>query len=202
MLSTHSLPGGDPALRGAASPLSGAFWRESLSQVRDLRSLSAAALMVGLYLVLNQLSIPLTPQLLLSVRFVALALCGMLAGPVMGAMAGFVCDILGYFLFPFGGGFFPGYTLSTVLAGVIYGVALFRRRPTFWRCLAVKGTINLVINLGFGTLWALILNGRGSLAQLPLRALKNALLWPVEALLLMLVAMAAAQVYRRVGRSS
>lgn len=198
MSNIHPHPGRGP-LRGGFAPLTGAFWRESLAVTRDLRTLVTAALMIGLYLALDRFSIQLAVELRLSVSFVALALCGMLTGPVTAGMAGFACDVLGYFLFPRGGGFFPGYTLSTVLAGVFYGVFLFRQKPVLWRCFAAKGLVNLLINIGLGTLWISMITGKGFVLLMPLRAMKNALLWPVEAFVLMLVTTAVARIYRRAG---
>jgi len=47
---------------------------------------------------------------------------GIFYGPTAGFMAGAISDVLGYMINPMGGAYFPGFTLSTALAGMIPGL--------------------------------------------------------------------------------
>lgn len=60
-----------------------------------------------------------------SIGYMPIIIVGLLFGPIYGAIAGGIQDVLGFFLF--GGGYFQiGYTLNAVLYGLIPGL-LFRK---------------------------------------------------------------------------
>lgn len=50
---------------------------------------------------------------------VPLLLAGLLLGPFWGAATGAVADIVGATLFPFGGSYFPGFTVTAMLTGLL-----------------------------------------------------------------------------------
>lgn len=57
----------------------------------------------------------------IGLAFVAVALAGMLYGPLSGAVVGALADFIGAILFPIGA-YFPGFTLTNALLGVIFGM--------------------------------------------------------------------------------
>ena len=57
----------------------------------------------------------------IGLAFVAVALAGMLYGPFAGAAVGALSDFIGAILFPIGA-YFPGFTLTNALLGVIFGI--------------------------------------------------------------------------------
>lgn len=94
-----------------------------MSIFNKTKTLTLAALFVAIAVVLSFFKVPLTP--LIELRFGALpiAAAGALLGPVVGPVVGAVSDILGYMVRPTGP-FFPGFTLSAALSGLIYGLML------------------------------------------------------------------------------
>ncbi len=80
--------------------------------------------------------------------FVPIVVAALLYGPVASATVAGVSDLLGAVLFPIGA-FFPGYTLTAVLRGVIYGVFLYKK-PTLPRTAAAvlltQGLLSLLLN--------------------------------------------------------
>lgn len=168
-------------------------FRASLEELRSPRALALTALFVGINITLDLLNIrvQVTPQLRIGFGFLCNASASMLFGPVVGMMAGVCTDVLGYLMNQGGGAYFPGYTLTAILGGLIYGLCLYRPSPKrgvrLARCFAAKGLINLLCNLGLNTLWLTLTGGEAFFALLPLRAVKNLLLWPMESLLLFAV---------------
>ena len=86
-------------------------------------------------------------------------------------------------LFPTGS-FFPGFTLTAFLTGVVYGVFLYNKPKTWARIIGAVLTVCLVLNLGLDTCWLSILMGKGYLALLPTRIMKAALMIPVQSLII------------------
>ena len=86
-----------------------------------------------------------------------------------------------------------------MLAGVIYGVFLYGKKPTLLRVVATKATINIVINAFLATLWMALLGGKGFYAMIPVRVIKNLAMIPIESAILYAVLNAASQALRRAG---
>ena len=86
-------------------------------------------------------------------------------------------------LFPTGS-FFPRFTLTAFLTGVVYGVFLYNKPKTWARIIGAVLTVCLVLNLGLDTCWLSILMGKGYLALLPTRIMKAALMIPVQSLII------------------
>lgn len=93
-------------------------------------------------------------------------------------------DILKYLLKPDGGAFFFGYTLSAMIAGVIYGSILYKKPLRIWRILLAEFFVKLFVNCGLNTLWLNMMNGKAFMAILPARALKNAIMLPIDTAIL------------------
>lgn len=103
-----------------------------------------------------------------------------LFGPTVGGLFGGALDIFKYFVKPTGR-FFPGWTISAMVAGVLYGCFLYKRPLSFLRVLAAELVVSVVCNMILGTLWLDMMYGSGFLAILPMRVLKNLVMWPINA---------------------
>ena len=110
-----------------------------------------------------------------------------LFGPVVGATFGGAMDILKFLMKP-DGGFFFGYTLTAITAGLIYGAFWYKRPLSLPRILAARLAVILVCNLCMNTLWISMTTGKAFLVLLPARAIKNITMWPVDSLLFFIVA--------------
>lgn len=181
-----------------ASPLSRSYWRTALGELRNLRMLTLAAVVVALRIVLSGLYIPLGDNLNIFFSFFINGLGAAIYGPVMGLLSGFAADILGYLVHPTGP-FFPGYVLSTMMGSFFYGLFLYRARFTIWRVLWAKLSVNLLVNVAMGSLWSAILYSKGYYYYLVKGLVKNLTLLPVETVLLFLFLKAAAPFCVRMG---
>jgi len=145
----------------------------------DIKALVTVSLLIAIEVVLNRFVSINTQILKIGFGFVPVAICGMLYGPVAAGIAGAVADILGSTLFPIGP-FFPGFTLSAALYGVIFGLFLYKCKGNILQ-LTCAVTINcLAINLFLTTLWISITYGSNYLVLLPTRILPNAIMLTVQ----------------------
>jgi len=109
------------------------------------------ALLVALQVVLgNIVQIPSISKQF-NLGFLPIAVAGALMGPIPAAIVGALGDIIGAVLFP-QGAYFPGFTLTNILVGIIYGFILHRNRPNVLAVILsvlAAGVVNLFLN----TLW-------------------------------------------------
>ena len=75
-----------------------------------------------------------------------------LFGPVVGCFYGGALDILKYLVKPTGA-FFPGWTLSAMAAGVIYGCFFYKKPLSLVRVFVAELTVSIICNMLLGTLW-------------------------------------------------
>ena len=88
--------------------------------------LTASAFLIALGVALSFLRIPLSTVTEITLTGLPIAAGGYLFGPWIGMLIGALIDICGFFAAP-KGAFFPGFTISTALMGMIYGLFLYRK---------------------------------------------------------------------------
>lgn len=135
---------------------------------KNLKVMIHVALLVAVEVVLSRFCSISTQFGKIGFAFVPLTVCGMLFGPWWAALCGGLADFLGAILFPIGP-YFPGFTLSNALVGLIFGLLLFRRFSGWGRA-AVAVCINaFVISLLLSTYWLHLLYGSPYFGLLPTR---------------------------------
>lgn len=142
-----------------------------------LSSLVLASLFATISIVLTQFLsfyIPFLGNNSVRIGFghVPLLLAGLLLGPFWGAATGAVADFLGATIFPFGGGYFPGFTVTALLTGLIPG--LFRRYTGYaklnWlHLLFITLVTEVVASIFINTLWLSLMYGMDYWATLLVR---------------------------------
>ncbi len=110
--------------------------------------------------------------------FVAVALAAYFCGPLGGLLVHGISDFLGAILFPTGA-YFPGFTLTAALIGLIYGVCFYRNNQ-WWRILLGVIGAALVCTVGLNTLWISLTNHTPYLAVLPGRLIQAAIMSAVQ----------------------
>lgn len=151
-----------------------------------VQTMVLVALLIAIEIVLSRVCSIATPIVKIGFGFVPIAVCGMLFGPVWAGVAAGLADFVGAILFPIGA-YFPGFTVSAILTGVIFGL-LLRRENTSWQKLAAAVSLNCVgVSLCLTTLWISMLYGTPYLALLPTRVVQNLIMIPVQFLVLRLM---------------
>ncbi len=120
---------------------------------------------------------------------IPIMLSGILFGPVAGAVTGVAADLIGYAINSHGGAFFPGFTLTAALTGIIPGLLLFRRMkdPQWWQVGLTVLVTDLITGVFLNTLWLTIMFGQGFFILLPARLLARLVTLPIFTLVVFLV---------------
>lgn len=151
----------------------------SSKELKNVKNLVLASILMALGFILHFFTVPITPFMRISLGFIVQAMIGMLFGPVVGAMCGGMSDIINYLSTP-NGPYFPGFTISGILAGILYGAALYNKRLTVLRCAIVTLIVTGVIDIILNTYWLYLLYGKAFFALLPLRATTNLIQIPIK----------------------
>ena len=123
------------------SVFSAAYWRAARAEFRNVRVLAFAGLICAMAVVLESIPIFLLgPSLKIYFSFLAVSLGCMCYGPLVGMMAGAVIDTVGFLISSFGEPYFPGFLITAILSGLLYGMLLYRRKPTVWRIILLRSS--------------------------------------------------------------
>ena len=95
------------------------------SSKMNLRLLTTSSILVALGVVLSFFRIPISAVTEITLTGLPIAAGGYLFGPWVGMLIGALIDVCGFFIAP-KGPFFLGFTISTALIGMIYGLFLYR----------------------------------------------------------------------------
>lgn len=182
------------------TPFSRAYWRYAVHDAKQLRTLVFSALMVAACVALSYLkSVPVVNNIRVSWGFLARALCALVGGPVNALLFGFVEDTVSYFMNPTGG-YNPFYIFTTMLGVFTYALFFYRAEVTVLRVFLAKLATNIqnVFIGGLGTyLW--YSGGKGYGAIVAGSAVKNAIMLPVQTVMLAALFAALLPVLRRMG---
>ena len=137
--------------------------KQSLFECKNVYSLAAIAMLLALRVVLGIFANTTLPMfgntIKLSAAFLPIALAGAMFGPVPAAMIGALGDVISYVVAPTGGAFFPGFTLSGLLTGLIYGFALYKNQVTLPRVIIGWAVNMLVVETFLAAYWLWMLYG-------------------------------------------
>ncbi len=159
-----------------------ALFRNSMEEFKHVNTVTVMAMFAAISVVLGYFTLVLGDYLKIGFSTIANQFVYYLFGPVAGGLFGGTLDILKYIIHPTGA-FFPGFTISAMVGGVLYGCFLYKRPISFWRVLAAELTVSIICNMLLGTLWLSMLYGKAFMALLPMRVFKNIMMWPVNSIL-------------------
>ena len=181
------------------TPFSRAYWRDALTDSKKLRTLVFSALMVAACVALGHLpSIRMADGIKISWGFLGRALCALVGGPVNALLFGFVEDTVGYFMNP-DGGYNPFYIFTTMLGTFTYALFLYRAEVTVLRVFLAKLLTNLqnVFLQSLGSyLWY---SSKGYWVLVGERAVKNAIMLPIQTVMLVALFAALLPILHRMG---
>lgn len=143
-------------------------------------------LLVALEVVLTRFLSIRTPLVTIGFGFIPVCLAGMMFGPLRAGLVGAAADFLGAILFPIAP-FFPGFTLTALLAGVVYGLFFYRRPLKVSQIVLAVLLVNLLLNLGLNTFWLYMTGGAGTAALLPARLIKCAVMIPIQFIAMLVI---------------
>ena len=160
--------------------MSGSLWLRSLGEFKRLNVVVFCGMMCALAMVLNMVaSINVGPYIRIGFSGLPNQVVAYLFGPAVGGIFGAALDVIKYLIKP-DGAFFPGFTVSAALGGIIYGAFLYKKKVTLARVFASQLLVKVVVNILLNTLWLNMLYGKAFLAILPGRVVSNAVMLPID----------------------
>ena len=158
------------------------LFQDSYNELKSVRTITTMAMFAAIGVILGSLTIQIGDFIKIGFSTIANQFVYYLFGPAAGCLFGGALDILKYLVKPTGA-FFPGWTLSAMAAGLLYGCFFYKRKLSVGRVLAAELTVSVVCNMILGTLWLHMMYGKGFFVLLPMRVVKNLIMWPVNSLL-------------------
>ena len=160
------------------------------------RTLTAVALLTALEIVLSRfLSISMW-NTKIGFSFLPIAAAGILYGPLAAGAVGALGDFIGAILFPIGA-YFPGFTLTAFLTGLVFGFFLYKKQGWI-RIFSAVGINQLILSLLLNTLWISVLYGSAYRPLLISRLPQTAILIAVQ----LVCIPAAAKAIARYGKKA
>lgn len=163
------------------------LFSNSLKEFKNVTNLTIMAMLMALAIVLGFFSVQVTESLKIGFSFIPNMLVGLLFGPTATGIFGGVADILKYLIKPTGP-FFPGFTISSIIGGIIYGLVLYRKPIRYTRVLVANILVTIFVNMILNTYWLTLLYGNGFFVILPARIVKELIMLPITSILFFSIA--------------
>lgn len=159
--------------------------------MRKNKKIILSAILLALLIILSRFLSVKTPIIKISFSFVPTMLCAIWLGPKWTVLLNVLGDVIGATLFPTGPYFF-GYTVSTAIAGFIYGIFLYQKEgksySTFQfilRLILSTTLVAVIVNMGLNTLWTSITSGGAFLVLLGARVVKQLVMIPIHVVVIL-----------------
>ncbi len=166
--------------------LSKTYWAEAYKNFRNTKVLILCSMLIALHIAISTFYIQVFENLRIYVTFFISATYALVGGPLLALACGFSVDMLGMLIHP-SGAFFFGYTLSTMLTGLIYALFFYKTRITLMKIILAKSIVNIFINAILGSVWTTMLFSNGFIYYVSASLTKNLILLPLEIIVLYLV---------------
>ena len=110
-----------------------------------------------------------TPVMRIGTGFIAVIIAGMYLGPVRAGIVGLIADLIGFMLFPVGA-FFPGFTLSATVSGVLAGYFLEGKKSGDFKNVIIYAVFStLLVDTLMNTTWLVMMLHQGDFTKFLIR---------------------------------
>lgn len=166
----------------------GQKYKSSSIELSKPLNLTVTAMLLALSVVMRYFennSVLVIQTNLIKIGFTTLPIVvvAILYGPVAAGIVGGLTDVIGYIIVPVGGAYMPGFTISMILMGMIYGIAFYKENVKLPRIIITEVIITLFINIVLGVTWFMLFYGMDLTKALSIRGLKEFFDLPVSVLL-------------------
>lgn len=145
------------------------------------RLICIAAMLIAIEIILDKTMVGSDQLVKIGFGFIGVALIGRLLGPWWGGIAMALSDIIANTILATSANFFIGFTIGAFISGMLAGMFLYNQPLSLVRQFIYQGIQILVTNIILNTLWLVMLYHVSLAAILPIRLIKNVILFPIEA---------------------
>ena len=142
-----------------------------------IKKIILASMLLAILIILNRFISIKTEVLVISFSFVPIMMSAIWLGSKYSTTIALLGDLLGAILFPFGP-YFPGFTVSSAISGLIYGIFLYNNGKEMSNKSSLIQLI--VINIFLTSLWIHILYGKAYLAIMASRTITQIIMIPIH----------------------
>ena len=128
------------------------MFKSSSKEMNQTKTLAIGAMLVALSMILGLYSIYITSAIRISFAYLPVAIAGLLYGPIVGATLGGTVDLLNFVVKP-GGSFSPGFTLSAILTGLLFGLLLYHKPISLKRITISNFSVGILCNWFLNSIW-------------------------------------------------
>lgn len=151
--------------------------------MKKIKKIILSGLLLAASIVINRFLSINTSILSIGFTFVPLMLSGIILGWKYSMIIAGLSDLIGALLFPFGS-YFVGYTISSLLSGLVYGLLLYQKEFIFNRKFLIRLIIAvlivcILINGVLNTIWIIMTVKSASIAIVPTRIIKQFIMIPI-----------------------
>lgn len=151
------------------------------------------AILLAMLIILSRFLSIKTPILKISFSFIPTMLCAIWLGAKWTILLNVLGDIIGATLFPTGP-YFIGYTISTAIAGLIYGLLLYKKEENTFteknfiiRVIISVILVAIIVNMGLNTLWTSITTGKSFKVLFLTRIVKQLIMIPIHIIIILFI---------------
>lgn len=166
-----------------------------------------SAIFLALLIILSRFLSIKTPIVKISFAFIPTMLCAIWLGPKWTVLINILGDIIGATLFPTGP-YFVGYTISTAIAGFIYGILLYKKDDNTYsnkqfvlRVIIATVLVTVIVNMGLNTLWTSITSGKAFIILFTTRIIKQIIMVPIHIIIIIFLEKILRKPYEKYLRS-
>ena len=123
-----------------------------MKKLRNTRTLTLAAMLTAIGIVLGFLKVPINQFIEIRFGALPLAMAGNILGPGVAAIVGALVDIGGFIVKPTGP-YFPGFTISGIVGGIIFGLILYNKKATLPRLLVAHTVYTIIVCVFMNGFW-------------------------------------------------
>ncbi len=156
-----------------------------MQTISKTKKIILSALLLALTIVLARFLSINTQLLSIGFSFVPIALAGYWLGPKYSVLIAMLADIIGALLFP-SGTFFIGFTISAIIKGLIYGLALYKKegemtnKELIIRIIIASVLVSGIVNILMNALWLMIMYDKAFIAVLSARIIPQLIMVVVQ----------------------
>lgn len=156
-----------------------------MQKMSKTKKMILSALLLTLSIILSRFVSIKTPLLLISFSFVPTLLSAIWLGPKYTCIIAGLSDLIGAILFPFGE-YFIGFTISSVISGLIYGFILYKKdgelskKDLIIRLIIANLIVMVFVNMILNTVWLMIMYDKAFIVLFTGRAIKELVMFPIQ----------------------
>jgi len=160
-------------------------------KISETKKTILAALLLALFIILDRLITINTQFLAINLSLIPIMLAGMILGWKYAMIVGALGDLIGAIFWPFGA-YFPGFTFSVGLSGLIFSLFLYETPNKENKYFIVKSILSTAIvligiNLLLNSLWLNIMYGKAYTYYLGIRVVAQAVTFPIYVAIIILL---------------